>query len=477
MRLGHNAFSSGQLDNTAQTSAIAGLLNFKNSMKRLNVTNYKAVATSAVRESANGKSFVNRVKRETGIDIEIITGSEEVRLVYLAVKQKIPLGTRKWLIVNLGGGSVEVCLADNSGIIWNQTHTIGTVRLYEELTDNGKEPLEFKKLISEYISTIQLPKIKKMENIGFIATGGNIEELAKIAKTPTNKSGISILHKGALHSIGLSLSKLTYEERIKKLNLRKDRADVILPAALVYEKFANLAEASKIIVPYTGTREGILFDIVNNITSPQEHLLEKEKQISSIALEIGRHYQFDEPHGMHVAKLGLSIFDQIKNIIEHHPNDRNILLAASMLHDIGTFISYKGHHKHSLYLISQSEIPGLNGHEIILAANIARYHRKIGPSIKHESFARLTLPEQKQVTRLSAILRIADALDREHIQNVKEIFVSVEKPNLLLTLKANSGTYTEEWAVKKKGELFEKNMGLKIIIKKILSMKGADAKS
>jgi len=466
VRMGHNSFLSGKLDDEAQESAITALASFRSAMKRLGIVNYKAVATSAVRESANGRSFVKRAKRETGINVEIISGSEEARLVYVAVKRKIPFGAQRWLIVNLGGGSVEVCLADNSGIIWNRTHTMGAVRLYEELTAQGKEPSDFRQLIAEYISTIKLPKKEKAgKAAGFIATGGNIEELAKLAGVPTDEAGTSIMRKTALRSVISLLSKLTYEERIKKLDLRKDKADVILPAALVYEKFATIAGASKIIVPYVGTREGIIFDIIDNITSHTAHILEKEKQISSTAIEIGRRYQFDELHGLHVAGLALSIFDQIKDVVDPEPNDRNILLAAGILHDIGTFISYKGHHKHSLYLISQSEIPGLNEREVMMAANIARYHRKSEPSISHEYFARLTPGEQKRVTRLAAILRIADALDREHAQNVKQILVSLERPNLMLTLEASGDTRIEEWAIRNKGKLFEKAFDLKLIIR------------
>jgi len=456
----------GKLDNSLQNSAIAALGGFRNAIKRLKVGNYKAVATSAVRESVNGISFVRRAKRETGIDIEIITGSEEARLVYVAVRRKIPFGAQKWLIVNLGGGSVEFCLVDNSGIIWNQTHAMGAVRIYEELTAHRKEPPQFRRLIAKYISTIKFPKKEKIGKLaGFIATGGSIEEIAKIAKIPADEAGTGIMRKAVLRSTVSLLSKLSYEERVKKLDLRKDKADVILPAAMVYEKFATLAGASKIIVPYVGTREGIVFDIVDNVTAHTAHLLAKEKQISLIAAGIGRRYQFDESHGMHVAQLSVSIFDQINDIVNPKPNDRNILMAAGILHDIGMFISYKGHHKHSLYIISQSEIPGLNEREVMMAANIARYHRKSEPSISHEYFARLTPGEQKRVTRLSAILRIADAIDREHTQNIKRVLVSLKGLNLLLMLEANRDTHLEEWAIRKKGKFFEKALGLKVIIR------------
>jgi exopolyphosphatase / guanosine-5'-triphosphate,3'-diphosphate pyrophosphatase len=168
---------------------------------------------------------------------------------------------------------------------------------------------------------------------------------------------------------------------------------------------------------------------------------------------------------MHVTKLSLMMFDQIKDIVNPEPNDRNILIAAGILHDIGAFISYKGHHKHSLYLILQSEIPGLNEREVMMAANIARYHRKSEPSAKHEYFACLTPGEQKRVTRLAAILRIADALDREHTQNVKQVLISQKKPNLLLTLEANNDTRIEEWAIRNKGKLFEKAFGLKVLVR------------
>lgn len=466
VRLGHHSFQSGRLDEKLQALALQALRGFKRSMRRLDILCYKAVATSAVRESVNGLSFVKRAKKNAGIDIEIISGSEEARLVYVAVKRAIPLAGHRWLIVNLGGGSVEVCFADHSNIIWNQTHTLGSVRLYEQLTNEGKEPYHFKQLILDYISTMKLPLKERMRReMGFIATGGNIEELAKMAGTPADEAGTRILPVSGLRSVIGLLSRYSYKERIKKLSLRKDRADVILPAALVYEKFASMSKARKIIVPYVGTREGIVFDIIDRLISRKVYSMTREKQIRSFAVQIGRKYQYDEMHAFHVADLALSLFDQMKDIVNTDANDRNILLASAILHDVGTFISYKGHHKHSLYLIQQSEIPGLNEREIMMVANIARYHRKSDPSITHEYFACLTLVEQKRVRRLAALLRIADALDRDHRQNIRQVLVSIERSNLLLSLETKGNTCIEEWAIKNKGKLFKRVFGYEAIIR------------
>lgn len=463
VRLGHNAFLTGKLDKKIQKDAIEALLKFKDIIRKLQIPFYKAVATSAVRESANGSFFINKAKEKTGIDIEVITGSEEARLVYTAVKRRIPLRNHKWLIVNLGGGSVEVCLADNSKIIWNKTHTIGAVRIYEDLTSRGVEPVNFKLLIDEYLANLRLEPSLKV--FGMIATGGNIEEIARIQNVEINKLGVGILRKTELKSLINKLSQFSYEERIKVFNLRSDRADVILPAAIIYAKFADLASVSKIIVPFVGTREGIIFDLVDSLTSHKAHIIEKEKQIYDIAIKIGRQYHFDEPHAVQVAKLSLSIFEQIKDLLNPEENDRNLLLVAALLHDIGSFISYKGHHKHSMYLISQSDIPTFNGRDIAVIANIARYHRKSEPSLKHEYFRCLTLKEQKKVVKLASILRIADALDRDHRQQITNLAVQVKGKQLLLIPKSHNGFVIEEWALKNKGKLFEKVFGLKIVLK------------
>ena len=201
VRLGHSVFLSGVLDAGAMDAAVEALTDFKRQMDELDVQHYRAVATSAVREAKNGDEFVKRIKNEAGLKLEVISGSEEARLVHTAVATRIPLGDRKWLLVDLGGGSVEVSLVDQTGSYWSESHTMGSVRLLEELTGAGADPGRFRRLLAEYIAVLKMPVLTEGQPLaGYIATGGNIEALAKLAGFP-DEMDVTHLPVDRLHEV------------------------------------------------------------------------------------------------------------------------------------------------------------------------------------------------------------------------------------------------------------------------------------
>ena len=182
VRLGHDVFLTGRLTESAMAAAESALASFWQRMPELEVGVYRAVATSAVRESSNGEQFVQRVREQTGLEVEVISGSEEARLVFAAVRRAVPLAGKDWIVVDVGGGSVEILLVDDSGILWSESHTMGSVRLLEELSEAGEEPGRFRRLLEEYTATLRLaPPAQSRRPTGFIATGGNAETLAQLA--------------------------------------------------------------------------------------------------------------------------------------------------------------------------------------------------------------------------------------------------------------------------------------------------------
>jgi exopolyphosphatase/guanosine-5'-triphosphate,3'-diphosphate pyrophosphatase len=459
VRLGHSVFLSGVLDQQAMDEAVAALVDFKTQMQSLGIEHCRAVATSAVRESKNRGEFISRIREEAGIELEMISGREEARLVHLAVAAQIPLGSRKWLLVDLGGGSVEVSLVDEHGAYWSESHTMGSVRLLEELTEAGADPGRFRRLLAEYISALRVPPMADGQPVsGYIATGGNIEALAKLAGFP-DEVGVTHLPVETLGAIIEQLARLSYRERVEELGLREDRADVILPAAMVYERLAELCGASEIMVPHVGIKEGVIYDLVSGLTSKRDHQHRQEREILNSAAVLGRKYLFDENHARHVTALAVSLFDQLKSLHALSDPDRKLLLAAAMLCNIGQFVSYKGHHKHSLYLISHSELPNFSQNEMLMVANVARYHRKAHPQPHHHAFVSLTAEEQERVTRLAAILRIADSLDREHTQRVNGVNVKISNDEVSLWLDGTAGVLLEGWSLRKKSNLFSKIFG------------------
>jgi len=456
VRLGHGVFLTGRLNRGAMDEALAAFKDYRQRMNALGITCYRAVATSAVRESSNGTGFLLQVGKETGVNLESITGSEEARLVLIAIKHRVALGNRRWLMADLGGGSVEVSLVDNTGTLWGESHTMGSVRLLEELADTDRDPGHFRKLLADYVSTLRIPASAIGEGgpAGMIATGGNIESLAKLTGVAADASGVTTIGLSDLQKVIDSLARLSFNQRISQLGLREDRADVILPAAVVYERVAVLAGVDRIHVPGVGVKEGVVLDLVDDLAGPRDHEKALEQEVLNAALNLGRRYFFDEAHAVQVADLAESLFDQLEPLHELEFEDRRILLAAALLHDVGSYVSRKGHHRHSHYLIHNSELSGLSPREIDLAATVAHFHRKKDPTPDHEMLGVLDHPDRWRVMALSAILRLADGLDRDHRQSVGPVRVTIKKSTVTVEVDTSDELLLDRLALKRRTKLF-----------------------
>lgn len=221
VRLGHSAFISGRLTEAARDAALAAFAGFRSALDELGIGHVRAVATSAVRESRNGSEFVGRVFEETGIGIHTISGTEEARLVWHAVNSRIDLGTSKWMLVDLGGGSVEVSLVDDAGILWSESHTMGSVRLLEELQEATDAPGHFRGLLAEYAATLRIPyAAKHWYPVELIATGGNIETLARLSGAHPDERGVSCLTREGLRDVIDRLSVHSYSVSSRALHSR-----------------------------------------------------------------------------------------------------------------------------------------------------------------------------------------------------------------------------------------------------------------
>jgi exopolyphosphatase/guanosine-5'-triphosphate,3'-diphosphate pyrophosphatase len=396
------------------------------------------------------------------VRLEVITGAEEARLVHQGVRSRIQLGRRRWVLADLGGGSVEVSLVDDEAVYWTVSHDLGSVRLLEELAVADDEPGVFRRRLEEYTATLRIPSRGRKRPAGFIATGGNIEALAKLAGAETDERGVARLPVARLQEIIEQLARLPYNRRVEELGLREDRADVILPAAVVYERIAAIAGFDEVLVPNVGVKDGVVVDLVDDVVRHGPHDDRQDETVYAGALALGRRYRLDAAHGRHVAGLALSLFDQLRSLHGLSRADRRILTAAGLLHDIGVFINYRKHHKHSFYILSQMELPGFAPAEIRMVAHVARYHRKGEPAPHHEEFMALPEEERDRVVRMAALLRIADALDREHLQQVRSVTAAAEDDRLWLDMEGTGDLLLERWAVQKKAGLFEKTFGLSV---------------
>jgi exopolyphosphatase / guanosine-5'-triphosphate,3'-diphosphate pyrophosphatase len=466
VRLGHDVFLSGRLAPGAMDAAVAGMQDFRARLDADGVRHYRAVATSAVREAGNGEEFVERVRREAGMELEVITGAEEARLVHVAVRSRIPLNQGRWVLVDLGGGSVEVSLVEENGIRWSESHTMGSLRLLEELSAAGTEPGRFRQLLEEYTATLKFPGVLGQGKLsGVVATGGNSESLARLAGAVPGATGVSTLPLASLRTLIERLAKLSFRQRVDELGLRADRADVILPAAMVYERVASLAGGEALLVPHVGVKEGTLLDLVDDVTRHRSHTDRMDRVSHAGAVVLGRRYMFDEAHATHVARLASMMFDQLGMLHRLGDADRRILRAAALLHDIGVYVSHKKHHKHTLYLVANSELPGFTPREILLVANVARYHRKGEPAPHHPEYTALDEEERERVRKLASLLRIAAALDKEHRQRVRGLNARFDGSEVSLELQGEGDLLLERWALQQNRELFERTFGIDVGIR------------
>ncbi|HVO39944.1 MAG TPA: Ppx/GppA phosphatase family protein [Spirochaetia bacterium] len=458
VRIGHGVYSTGHISPDAASAAVESLTTVAASLKELGVEKYRAVATSAVRESSDRRRFLRSVRERTGLVVEVISGAEEMRLVHKAVRRRLLLGPDRWILVELGGGSLEVALVDADKVHWCETRAMGAVRLRELFAPGGTEPRGFSRIVAEYVGSLRLPPhAREAKTRGFIATGGNIEALARLAAPAHDAGAPARIPLPALRKITEELAKLPVAERTRFYDLKPDRADVIVPAALMYVYLAELLHAEELIVPGGGIREGIIEDLGEKLTARREPGVD---DVIEDAAALGRKFSFEEGHSVHVARLAVQLFDQLSSLHGLGRRERRILAAAAVLHDIGDFVSLKSHHKHSAYLIARSELPGFTSTEMFLVANVARYHRKGGPSLAHPQFVLLSPADRDRVRRLAALIRIADALDREHRGRIRRISLLLRDSGFVITTGEKDDLLLERWALEKKSDVFRKVFGV-----------------
>ena len=455
VRLGRDVFVTGKLAPTAIADGVDALKSFRDAMRTHGVDAYRAVATSAVRDAGNGDVLVERAEREAGIKLDVIEGVEEARLVRVAVTHAVQIGSRKALLIDIGGGSVELTLLAGDSARESVSLPMGTVRLTEAFLDRDEAvTTERRALLREYIDRL-LHEARFLVGLSpdiTIATGGNADAIAQLAPTRTQDGhGIDV---SKMRSVNEALCKLSVRERRETFELRGDRADVIVPAIIVLDQIASVVKETKIITPGVGLKEGIIGELIERAFRVWDEGGEAAA-VEAEAMALGRKYRFDEVHATHVASLSSMLFDQLS---PHHalgPEERLWLRLGAILHDIGDFVGYDAHHKHTYYIVAHSELMGLSPEAKEIVANVARYHRKGFPDLSHPGFRKLDRRGRTVVRKLAAMLRLADSFDREHLTKVTDLQARVERERLTLRARGDGDLALSLWTASRKADLFE----------------------
>jgi exopolyphosphatase/guanosine-5'-triphosphate,3'-diphosphate pyrophosphatase len=469
VRLGQDVFTKGIISTHTIDRMSETFSEFRKKLDLHAVTHVKAVATSALREAANRDLALKAVHKASGIEISIIGGEEEARLIHLAVKAAVNLKNKVALLVDIGGGSVEVVLADDSTVLCTESYAMGSVRLLKILDERAGEE-RFNQLVTEYVDATQ----RRLEQeIGdqkidvCIGTGGSIEAIGDLRKELFAKNSNQKVTAEELKSLVKKLRGTSFEERIQVMRLRPDRADVIVPAAIVLLKIVQQAGVDEVIIPGIGLKDGVLLEMLSQLRNRDKHL--HRDQVVESARRLGKKYFFDEKHANTVARLAVQIFDQTKAFHELDAEARLILEIAAELHDIGHYVNVYNHHKHTFYLIQSHPLVGLTPLQMDMVANVARYHRKSAPKMQHKPYEDLSPKQRLTISKLAAILRLADALDHEHASTVESVEVDYKRPRFMFRLKGKGDMLLEKWALLNKRDMFESVFDANVIVEDLAS--------
>ena len=469
VRLGERVFLTGELVAGAVSRAIDALKYFKEVTAVYQVELLRAVATSAVREASNADEFLRQVEQSTGLQLEVISGREEARLIHLGLRDSVPFEPdRPFLLIDIGGGSTEVSMATRSQILSSESLKLGTVRLTELfLKSDPIREKEFDRMVKFIRDTANryMKATGDAKYEGAIGTAGTVSALAALdQKMRDTDVRPASLGRKQLEAILNRLKAKTLTERRVWLGAEPDRAEGIVAGAAVLLGLMDTLGFSEILVSPKGLRDGVMRDLAAKLATPVPAQHYHDEVVLESVHAIGTKYRYDPQHANQVGRLALRLFRDLARLHALGAEHRDILLGASLLHDIGQFINYSKHHKHSYYLIKHSELTGFNETEIELIANIARYHRRAHPSKKHPEYAALATAQQQVVNKLSALLRVADAFDRSHRSLVSDITCHIDRTQVRIDLYVQEPLSLELWSFEQKSQLFAEVFELPIVL-------------
>ncbi len=469
--LGKDTFTTGRIQSATVEECVRILREFQSVMAEYGVTRedqIRAVATSAVREADNRAAVLDRLYMSTHINVEMIEGAEENRLTYIAVQdvlaQEPKLKVKDAIIVDIGGGSTELLLVQAGQITFAHSYRLGALRMREALETYRAPAERVRTILEQHINRTvdQVHRITPVDRVPYlIAVSGDAQFAASLLSPDWVNVRISRLDSPAFTALAEKLVPLPVDDLVREYRIPYQEAETIGPGLLAYAHLARVFQAKEIIVPKCSLRDGLLKELAARGAWTTEYI----EQIAHSALALGRKYQIDEQHARHVAELSTRLFRELQT--EHQLDQRFELLlnTAALLHEVGNFVSDRSHHKHSMYIIQNSELFGLTRKDITLIALIARYHRRAMPRPYHAEFQALDRDSRIAVLKLAAILRVADALERNHMQLVRDLKFQREKGQFAITVHGVSDITMERLALKEKGNMFEEVYGLKPVLR------------
>ncbi|QDT63475.1 Ppx/GppA phosphatase family protein [Calycomorphotria hydatis] len=475
--LGKDTFTDGSISNSTTERCVKVLRDYQKILRQYDLDNaprrLRVVATSAVREASNRLTFLDRIYSATGLEVDPIDESEANRITYLSVlpllRKHRELSDAYCVVVEVGGGSTELVAIRGGDVVSSYNYRLGSLRLSETLEKYHTPTSTARQIMSRRINQTveniarQLPKPGPNERLELITLGSDMRFAAEHIENTTDEQGLQWISLEDFAHFTDRMFSLSEEELIREYKLSIADAETLCPALLAYLSLATALGVERLLVSSVNLRDGLLLDV----SAAQVWTEQAGRQVVNSALELGRKFDFDEPHAIHVSSLAKQIFDQLESEHRLSPRYRLILRLAALLYSVGLYVGTSGYHKHSLYIIQNSELFGLSRKDVLLIGLVARYHRRASPKPTHAYLSSLEREERVAVAKLAAILRIAIALDESHSQRINEVNCTREKNKLIVNVSEVDDLSIEQLAINQSGSLFEEIYGLKVMLRRI----------
>jgi exopolyphosphatase/guanosine-5'-triphosphate,3'-diphosphate pyrophosphatase len=469
--LGRDVFTSGEVSRESFLECLSVLQNFRELLNNWEIhdEDIHVIATSALRVARNRDVFADRVQQETGFRLSIVEGIEENRLMYLAVrfalKQDLPGFWRaNSMVIEIGGGSTEIMLLRRGKMVAAHSLKLGTILIDQYVRSGMGAGSSRSRYLTENIRTTaaQLSSEMDLSHVRTLVVSSSDARVAAMAIGRELNDNSRLIDRGDFLAFVEKIKEYSIEECVQKLRIPYGEAEGFVPGIIIYKLFLEQTGADELVVPLVSIREGYLIDLVLGVDGELRD--EFFSQIIASAVNLGRKFHFDEAHSRHVADLCMILFDALAK--EHGMNrrERMMLETAAILHDIGMFIKRSGHHLHSQYIVANSEIFGLHRGELDIIANVVRYHRAEPPSSSDIDYIALQREERVLVLKMVSILRVADALDRGHSQQIKDLEVEKKNESIVLHTQGRRDLSLELFGLEEKADLFEYVFGFKVIL-------------
>ncbi|MEP7270162.1 MAG: Ppx/GppA phosphatase family protein [Acidobacteriota bacterium] len=474
VRLGRSVARDRKLSNDAIARAVEAIGRFNRQARELGATEMITAATSATREATNRDQFIKRVADETGVHLDTLSGIEEARLISLAVaaRQK-PRAKERLLGIDIGGGSTELSITQNGEPSVLISLTLGAVRLTEQfLGSDPIAPKQLRRLRAELREVIahREPEISAVGFDSCLGTSGTITSLATVLwhrrhakkqRLPAVPETGLPLSLSELRELNAEMAELDLDARSEVPGLSRARAEIIVPGGQLLEALLEVLKIDTLTTCDWALREGVIIAYLTRravAAASSSSDLERDPSLRG-ALSMIDHYRADRKHSLLVASFARQLFDALRPLHLLGSEHRRLLVGAALLHDIGYFVAHTNHNKHSAYLIQNSELTGFMASELAIIANLARYHRSSLPKQKHPYYSALPENDREVVRRLAAVLRLADALDRDHRGKVKSLKCSFDEDTVYLTAVCSQISDTTTYRVEERADLLTELFG------------------